>query len=142
MEQKKFNTIAPRGTIRRFGAAGGFNTFLFWLFWEVFRLSPLLDILSETGVWAVSWVISCTIAHFVHRYFTFDGRKNIQSTMFGAFTVYSIGGILSTLSYEYFYSTFDIEIRLIFIINILIWGLFTWATMRWFVFGYSNDEAE
>ena len=67
--------LAPRGTIRRFASAGAINTLLFWIFWEVLRLSPALELLSETGVWAAAWVISCTISHFTHRYFTFDGKR-------------------------------------------------------------------
>jgi len=139
MEQKQFSSIAPRGTIRRFATAGGFNTFLFWLLWEILRLTSAVSLFSETGVWAIAWFISCTIAHFVHRFFTFDGRKDVKDTMLGALIVYTIGGALSTISYQILYSSLDIEIRLIFFINIAIWGLFTWASMRWFVFGYTEE---
>ena len=138
MDKEQFSAIAPRGTIRRFATAGAVNTLLFWIFWEILRISPALEILSETGIWAVAWVISCTIAHFTHRYFTFDGRKDVKTTMLGAFTVYAIGGALSTVSYELLVSNLDLQIRIIFVINMLIWGLFTWASMRWFVFGYDD----
>ena len=138
MDKQQFSAIAPRGTIRRFGAAGAVNTILFWIFWEILRISPALGLLSETGVWAVAWVISCTIAHFTHRFFTFDGRKDVKTTMLGAFAVYAIGGALSTISYELLVSNLDLQIRIIFAINVLIWGLFTWASMRWFVFGYED----
>ena len=138
MDKEQFSAIAPRGTIRRFATAGAVNTLLFWIFWEILRISPALEILSETGVWSVAWVISCTIAHFTHRYFTFDGRKDVKTTMLGAFTVYAIGGALSTVSYELLVSNLDLQIRIIFVINMLIWGLFTWASMRWFVFGYDD----
>ena len=138
MDKEQFSAIAPRGTIRRFATAGAVNTLLFWILWEILRISPALEILSETGIWAVAWVISCTIAHFTHRYFTFDGRKDVKTTMLGAFTVYAIGGALSTISYELLVSNLDLQIRIIFVINMLIWGLFTWASMRWFVFGYDD----
>lgn len=130
--------MAPRGTIRRFATAGAVNTLFFWVLWEILRFSPVLELFSETGVWAISWIISCTIAHFTHRYFTFDGRKDVRATILGAFTVYAIGGALSTISYELFVSNLDFHIRIIFVINTLIWGLFTWASMRWFVFGYDD----
>ena len=138
MDKQQFSAIAPRGTIRRFATAGAVNTLLFWIFWEILRISPALEILSETGIWAAAWVISCTIAHFTHRYFTFDGRKDVKTTILGAFTVYAIGGALSTISYELLVSNLDLQIRIIFVINMLIWGLFTWASMRWFVFGYDD----
>ena len=59
--------------------------------------------------------------------------------MLGAYTVYAIGGVLSTVSYNTIYSMVDWEIRIVFVLNMLIWGLFTWASMRWFVFGYTDD---
>ena len=138
MDKEQFSAMAPRGTIRRFATAGAVNTLFFWILWEILRFSPALELFSETGVWAISWIISCTIAHFTHRYFTFDGRKDVRATILGAFTVYAIGGALSTISYELLVSNLDFHIRIIFVINTLIWGLFTWACMRWFVFGYDD----
>ncbi|DAC56556.1 MAG TPA: GtrA family protein [Candidatus Poseidoniales archaeon] len=138
VDKTQLSAIAPRGTIRRFASAGAINTLLFWLFWEILRLSPALAYISETGVWAVAWVMSCTIAHFTHRYLTFDGRKDVKATMIGAFAVYAIGGVLSTLSYDILVANLTLPIRIIFIINMLISGLFTWATMRWFVFEYQD----
>ncbi|MEC8258204.1 MAG: hypothetical protein VXZ94_03345, partial [Candidatus Thermoplasmatota archaeon] len=78
------------------------------------------------------------IAHFTHRYFTFDGRKDVKSTMIGAFIVYAVGGVLSTISYNLLIANLSLPIRIIFIINMLISGLFTWASMRWFVFEYND----
>ena len=102
------------------------------------RLSPALAYISETGAWAVAWVMSCTIAHFTHRYFTFDGRKDVKATMIGALAVYAIGGVLSTLSYDILVANLTLQIRIIFIINMLVSGLFTWASMRWLVFEYKD----
>ena len=138
VDKTQLSAIAPRGTIRRFASAGAINTLLFWLFWELLRLSPAFNYISETGAWAVAWVMSCTIAHFTHRYLTFDGRKDIKATMIGAFAVYAIGGVLSTLSYDILVANLTLPIRIIFIINMLISGLFTWASMRWFVFEYQD----
>ncbi len=72
--------------------------------------------------------------------FTFDGRKNVKNTILGALSVYAFGMAGSTLSYDALITLFDAPIRLLFLINMLGWGLFTWATMRWFVFGYTSEE--
>ena len=138
VDKTQLATIAPRGTIRRFASAGAINTLLFWLFWEILRLSPALAYISETGAWAVAWIMSCTIAHFTHRYFTFDGRKDVKATMIGALAVYAIGGVLSTLSYDILVANLTLQIRIIFIINMLVSGLFTWSSMRWLVFEYKE----
>lgn len=132
--------VLPRGTLQRFGIAGGFNTFLFWIIWEILRSTILLDILNETAIWSISWAISSLSAHYVHRFFTFDGRKNVKNTIMGALSVYAFGMAGSTLSYDALLSMTSAPIRLIFLVNMLGWGLFTWSTMRWFVFGYTTEE--
>lgn len=132
--------VLPRGTLQRFGIAGGFNTFLFWIIWEILRSTILLDILNETAIWSISWAMSSLSAHYVHRFFTFDGRKNVKNTIMGALSVYAFGMAGSTLSYDALLSMTSAPIRLVFLVNMLGWGLFTWSTMRWFVFGYTTEE--
>ncbi|MBT5391217.1 MAG: hypothetical protein HOL22_02610 [Euryarchaeota archaeon] len=132
--------VLPRGTLQRFGIAGGFNTFLFWIIWEILRSTIFLDILNETAIWSISWAMSSLSAHYVHRFFTFDGRKNVKNTIMGALSVYAFGMAGSTLSYDALLSMTSAPIRLIFLVNMLGWGLFTWSTMRWFVFGYTTEE--
>ena len=135
--------VLPRGTLQRFGIAGGFNTFIFWIIWETLRLSPLYDAAGETVMWSLSWLASSVVAHFVHRKFTFDGRRNVRTTVLGAISVYAVGMMGSTLSFDAMLDLLSaFPIRLLFLLNIGIWGLFTWASMRWFVFGYTTIEDE
>jgi putative flippase GtrA len=135
--------VLPRGTLQRFGIAGGFNTFIFWIIWETLRLSPLYDVAGETVLWSLSWLASSVVAHFVHRRFTFDGRRNVRTTVLGAISVYAVGMMGSTLSFDVMLDLLTtFPIRLLFLLNIGIWGLFTWASMRWFVFGYTAIEDE
>jgi len=102
----------------------------------------MVSIVGETFVWAMSWIASSSIAHFVHRWFTFDGRRDIRQTLIRAISVYSFGLVASTLSYDSLLIITDFPIRLIFLINMCIWGIVTWAAMRWFVFGYTEDCEE
>jgi putative flippase GtrA len=135
--------VLPRGTLQRFGIAGGFNTFIFWIIWETLRLSPLYDATGETALWSLSWLASSIVAHYVHRMFTFDGRRNVRTTVLGAISVYAVGMMGSTLSFDVMLDLLTaFPIRLLFLLNIGIWGLFTWASMRWFVFGYTTIEDE
>ena len=135
--------VLPRGTLQRFGIAGGFNTFIFWIIWETLRLSPLYDAAGETVLWSLSWLASSVVAHFIHRRFTFDGRRNVRTTVLGAISVYAVGMMGSTLSFDVMLDLLTtFPIRLLFLLNIGIWGLFTWASMRWFVFGYTTIEDE
>ncbi|HJL96971.1 MAG TPA: hypothetical protein QF401_02355 [Candidatus Poseidoniaceae archaeon] len=140
MKRTSVAEVLPRGTLQRFGIAGGFNTFLFWIIWELLRSTILLDIVNETAIWSISWAMSSLSAHYVHRFFTFDGRKNVKNTIMGALSVYAFGMAGSTLSFDALLSMTSAPIRLIFLVNMLGWGLFTWSTMRWFVFGYTSEE--
>ena len=143
MSKPLISEVLPRGTLQRFGIAGGFNTFLFWGIWELLRLTPLYDNSNETLLWSLSWLGSSIIAHFVHRTFTFDGRRNLRTTVLGAVSVYAVGMMGSTLTFDTMLTMLDhLPIRLLFFMNIAIWGLFTWASMRWLVFGYSKIEEE
>ena len=143
MSKPNMSEVLPRGTLQRFGIAGGFNTFIFWIIWESLRLSPLYDAAGETVLWSLSWLASSVIAHFVHRRFTFDGRRNVRTTVLGTISVYAVGMMGSTLSFDAMLDLLSaFPIRLLFLLNIGIWGLFTWASMRWFVFGYTTIEDE
>ena len=100
MSKPKMDDVLPRGTLQRFGIAGGFNTFIFWIIWELLRISPIYDVLNETLLWSLSWFGSSIIAHFVHRVFTFDGRRNVRTTVLGAISVYAVGMMGSTLTFD------------------------------------------
>ena len=143
MSKPSMSEVLPRGTLQRFGIAGGFNTFIVWIIGETLRLSPLYDAAGETVLWSLSWLASSVVAHFVHRRFTFDGRRNVRTTVLGAISVYAVGMMGSTLSFDVMLDLLTtFPIRLLFLLNIGIWGLFTWASMRWFVFGYTTIEDE
>ena len=142
MDRQLRQQVVPRGTIRRFTICGGFNTLLFWLIWEFLVLfSPSLGI-SNTFAWATGWFVSSISAHFVHRYFTFDGRKDIRHTAIGALSVYAFGLVGSTLTFDSLIILSDLPIRLIFLVNVSAWGIFTWAMMKWMVFGYIDESEE
>jgi putative flippase GtrA len=143
MERQLGRQVVPRGTIRRFTIFGGFNTLLFWILWEILVfISPYIGF-SNTFAWATGWFVSSISAHFVHRYFTFDGRKDVRHTTIGALSVYAFGLVGSTLTFDSLLILSNLPIRLIFFINVCCWGIFTWGMMKWMVFGYSDvDESE
>ena len=126
MSKPKMDDVLPRGTLQRFGIAGGFNTFIFWIIWELLRISPIYELLNETLLWSLSWFASSIIAHFVHRAFTFDGRRNVRTTVLGAISVYAVGMMGSTLTFDIMLDLLShLPIRLLFLVNIGIWGVFT-----------------
>ncbi len=86
--------------------------------------------------------ISSISAHFVHRYFTFDERKDVRHTAIGALSVYAFGLVGSTLTFDSLVILSELPIRLIFLLNVCAWGIFTWGMMKWMVFGYIDESEE
>jgi putative flippase GtrA len=142
MDRQLGQQVVPRGTIRRFTVCGGFNTLLFWLLWEILMLFSQSLGITNTFAWAIGWFASSISAHFVHRFFTFDGRKDVRYTAIGALSVYALGLVGSTLTFDSLVSISDLPIRLIFLVNASAWGIFTWAMMKWLVFGYIDESEE
>jgi putative flippase GtrA len=83
-------------------------------------ISPYIGF-SNTFAWATGWFVSSISAHFVHRYFTFDGRKDVRHTTIGALSVYAFGLVGSTLTFDSLLILSNLPIRLIFFINVCCW---------------------
>ena len=60
-----FNRLAPRGSLQRFGLAGGFNSGVFFLLWEFLRLFLSDDSTGIRIAWGVVWGTTGLMAHFV-----------------------------------------------------------------------------
>ena len=78
----------PRGSLVRFSVAGGFNSLIFYLTWVV-----LLATFAGTDVrllWGACWGATGVLAHYVHRWFTFDNRKPVSWTLPTAVPVLSL----------------------------------------------------
>ena len=136
----RFNRLAPRGSLQRFGLAGGFNSGVFFLLWEILRLFLSDD---ETGIriaWGFAWGATGFMAHFVHRWFTFDKRKSIQWTIGAAFGAYVFSLVGSKYTIGLFASQPDETLRWLGVANLLAWGIIIWAIMRLFVFQYKTDD--
>ena len=133
-------TVIPRGGLRRFMLSGGFNTAIFWLLWEIFRLFTGTSDTGETASWAIAWFLSSVIAHFVHRIFTFDGRRDVKYTIVAALSVYCLGLVGSTITFDSLLKASELPSRVLFLANMAVWGIANWLMMRWLVFGYSDAE--
>ena len=139
-EGSKFSHLAPRGSLQRFTLAGGFNSAVFFVLWECIRFFLDDDKTSIRLAWAVAWGATAFMAHFIHRWFTFDNRKSMQWTIGSSFGAYafSLGG--STYTIGLFAGEPGDTLRLLGILNMLVWGFIMWAIMRLFVFQYKVEQ--
>lgn len=138
--KSSFNRLAPRGSLQRFGLAGGFNSGVFFLLWEFLRLFLSDDSTGIRIAWGVAWGSTGFMAHFVHRWFTFDKRKSIKWTIGGAFGAYIFSLAGSTYTIGLFAAQPAETLRWLGVANLLAWGVIIWAIMRLFVFQYRTED--
>ena len=138
--KSSFNRLAPRGSLQRFALAGGFNSGVFFLLWEFLRLFLSDDSTGIRIAWGVAWGSTGFMAHFVHRWFTFDKRKSIKWTIGGAFGAYIFSLAGSTYTIGLFASQPAETLRWLGVANLLAWGVIIWAIMRLFVFQYRTED--
>ncbi len=87
-------------------------------------------------LWAVAWGATSIMAHFVHRWFTFDNRKPMTWTLPTAIPVSIIGLVGSSLTIGWLDEHLAFDLRLLGLVNLLLWGVIVWLMMRWLVFQY------
>ena len=130
----------PRGSIVRFSIAGCFNSALFFLLW-----ATLLVVLPDEDVrllWGFCWGLTGILAHYVHRWFTFDDRKPVSWTLPTAVPVYFGSLFGSSITIGWFNTAFPQHLRAMGLVNLVAWGVVVWMLMRFLVFQYSYTERE
>ena len=134
-----FQRFAPRGSLIRFGLAGGFNSSIFFTTWTVsMLLFPSVDV---RFLWGLFWGLTGVMGHFVHRWFTFDDRKPVSWTLPTAIPVYVGSLVGSSITIGWLSSAFPGLLHFMGIVNLLGWGVLIWLAMRMVVFQYSSPTA-
>ena len=131
----RFDRLVPRGTLVRFGIAGGFNSVLFFFSW-----TALMAAFSSADVrllWGLCWGATGVLAHFVHRSFTFDNRKPVRWTLTTALPVYFTSLAGSSITIGWLASAFPGQLYWMGAANLLAWGVIIWLMMRWLVFQFT-----
>ncbi|MAM36134.1 MAG: hypothetical protein CL988_03085 [Euryarchaeota archaeon] len=138
--ESTFSNVAPRGSLQRFGLAGAFNSLIFFILWELFRFFSSNDKASIQFAWGAAWGLASFLAHFVHRWFTFDKRKSVQWTIGSSTIAYAFSLTGSTYTIGLAATQNSGTLRMLGILNMLVWGLIIWAIMRILVFQYKTED--
>ena len=138
--ESTFSNVAPRGSLQRFGLAGAFNSLIFFILWELFRFFSSNDKVSIQFAWGAAWALASFLAHFVHRWFTFDKRKSVQWTIGSSTIAYAFSLTGSTFTIGLAATQNSGTLRMLGILNMLVWGLIIWAIMRLLVFQYRTED--
>ena len=129
------NQLAPRGSLGRFALAGAFNSAVFYIAWTVSMI--LLPEADVRILWGTFWGLTGVMAHFVHRWYTFDNHKSLAWTLPAAIPVYVGSLVGSSMSIGWLSEKYPDQIEWMGLPNMLCWGILIWLTMRIFVFQFT-----
>ena len=133
-----YTRLAPRGSLGRFGLAGAFNSAVFFIAWTgSMFLFPNIDV---RVLWGTFWGLTGVMAHFVHRWYTFDNHKSLRWTLPTAIPVYLASMYGSSMTIGWLKGIFPEHFVWFGIPNMLFWGVIIWLTMRIFVFQFSPTK--
>lgn len=132
--------FVPKGSLIRFGLAGAFNSGVFYIAWTVSMvIFPEADVRI---LWGTFWGLTGILAHFVHRWYTFDNHKSLSWTFPAAVPVYAGSLLGSSLTIGLLKDQFPNQIQWLGIPNLLCWGVLIWLTMRIFVFQFTPHASQ
>ena len=127
--------FAPRGSLGRFALAGAFNSGVFYASWTISMF--LLPDVDVRILWGTFWGLTGVMAHFVHRWYTFDNHKPLTWTLPAAIPVYVGSLVGSSMTIGWLSEKYPNQIEWMGLPNMLCWGVLIWLTMRVFVFQFS-----
>lgn len=130
--------FAPRGSLGRFALAGAFNSGVFYAAWTISMF--LLPDVDVRILWGVFWGLTGVMAHFIHRWYTFDNHKPLAWTLPTAIPVYVGSLIGSSLTIGWLSERYPNQIEWMGIPNMMCWGVIIWLSMRIFVFQFSPTK--
>ena len=110
------------------------------------RSLPVVVLVESTTLnaaefaWFFSFVIGTIEAHYVHRKVTFKSKATYGESLYWMFFVYTIIGILSTLTISGLIRTFEVQYQLAWVINNILFGLVYFAGLRLLAFPPEVDS--
>jgi hypothetical protein len=93
-------------------------------------------------LWGTFWGLTGVLAHFVHRWYTFDNHKSLAWTLPAAIPVYVGSLVGSSMSIGWLSEKYPDQIEWMGLPNMLCWGILIWLTMRIFVFQFTPHASQ
>ena len=115
------------------------SVFMFAVYQLVYWWDPLNTYAAEFA-WFVSFIIGTIEAHYVHRRVTFKSKATYGESLYWMFFVYTIIGILSTLTISGLIRSFEVQYQLAWVINNILFGLVYFAGLRLLAFPPEVDS--
>ncbi|MDP6870152.1 MAG: GtrA family protein [Candidatus Poseidoniaceae archaeon] len=122
--------MIPYGTFRRYMLTAIINVIIFYIIWEFFFwLLPESNYWPSIA-WAIAWIIGSFCAHWTHRKWTFDSKRDPRWTVPASMAVYTIGLVGSTACYYIGSVPMGLDVRVVFLLNNSLWGFLNYLGQR------------
>jgi len=89
-----------RWTMLRFSVIGSLNTIAFFGFYIVFQWLTSGLPHHRTIAWAISWIVECAVAHFLHRWWTFESDAEVWQSFSITMAIYMVTLVVSTATFD------------------------------------------
>ena len=114
--------LPPHDTFRRYMIVAGINVIVFYAIWEFLYWIWPNSGYWPTVAWAAAWILGSFFAHFTHREWTFDSDRRLRWTITASMSIYTIGMVGSTACFYVGTVDFELDARLVWLLNSSLWG--------------------
>ena len=121
-------------------AVGCFNVAAFFVMYIAMLDVRLSEDYPAASAWAVSYFFSSILAHYMHRWLTFESPSPYGKSLFVTLTIYSVLLLISTASMAYFSDTMGVDEILSWAVNTAAFGFLTFLALRLFAFPLADGR--
>ena len=122
--------LPPHDTFRRYMIVAGINVIVFYAIWEFLYWIWPNSGYWPTVAWADAWILGSFFAHFTHREWTFDSDRRLRWTITASMSIYTIGMVGSTACFYVGTVDFELDARLVWLLNSSLWGVLNYLGQR------------
>jgi len=108
----------------------GINVIVFYAIWEFLYWIWPNSGYWPTVAWAAAWILGSFFAHFTHREWTFDSDRRLRWTITASMSIYTIGMVGSTACFYVGTVDFELDARLVWLLNSSLWGVLNYLGQR------------
>lgn len=126
--------LPEHGSFRRYLLTGVINVIVFYGFWELLYWILPKGNYWPTISWSIAWILGSFFAHWTHRIYTFDSQRDTSWTIPASMGLYTIGLVGSSACYYIGTVSWNMDVRIVFILNSSLWGFLNYLGQREFAF--------
>ena len=121
-------------------AVGCINVAVFFLMYIALLRAQLSESYPSASAWAVSYFFSSILAHYLHRWLTFESDSEIRTSFTKLMTVYGALWAISTVTFHIMFEIIGIGELISWAINTSAFGFLTFLALRFYAFPLADGR--